>query len=310
MQQNLKLTDITDYIKNTSGTIQSLKNQNVKLTDITDYIPDNKKTKSIEKNLVKKISDEIEILEGSRNRNGELNQNSLGVKNNNLGALLHTQRFANEYGSIRGKRLPQQDNPENRELFTATFPNLKSGRQALEFRVNELLQKTNGDMERFASIYALGYEPSQLQTDRQIQIKDRYTEAFLNIVDDKQKEKTIEGRENDIGRAVISETNRIKNGGKIKEAGILDLDIFNPTRNKFEVNLDTLQKNNATENESTSVNILYDNGIDVDAYSKSIIQETDDAVIPEYISNYQEQLDITNAEDYLLKKEKIIRCTS
>ena len=311
MQQNLKLTDITDYIKNTSGTIQSLRNQNVKFTEITEYIPESKRKKSTPKEtIIKKISDEIEIIEGSRNREGNLITNNIGVINNNLGGLIWTEKLGNQFGAVRGRKLSEQDNPENKPLYTAIFPNLKSGRQALEFRVNEIYQKSNGDMERFASLYAFDTEPSKLLTDRLIQVKDKYTETLLPIVGDKEKEETIKGRENDIGRAVISETNRIQNGGKIEEAGILNLDIFNPTRNKFEVNLDTLQKNNATENESTSVNILYDNGIDVDAYSKSIIQETDNAVIPEYISNYQEQLDITNAEDYLLKKEKTLRSAS
>tara|TARA_R100000426_G_scaffold54146_1_gene38947 strand:- start:4662 stop:4841 length:180 start_codon:yes stop_codon:yes gene_type:complete len=52
MQQNLKLTDITDYIKNTSGTIQSLRNQNVKFTEITEYIPESKRKKSTPKETI------------------------------------------------------------------------------------------------------------------------------------------------------------------------------------------------------------------------------------------------------------------
>ena len=156
--------DVTKLYQEDDDTLKS----NVNLTSFVDVSRFYKKDENtLKKERLNSIKNELIELEGG------YKAGTLQEKTFNPGALVYSS-WMDKYGAKKGPRLPAIDNPENRELFTATFPNRESGEKALEERISTLYDEVGGDLERFASIYPLGYEPNQLQTDRQIKIKERY----------------------------------------------------------------------------------------------------------------------------------------
>ena len=57
--------------------------------------------------------------------------NGLTVRTKNPIATLYTQELAAKFGAKKGPALPAADNPENRDLFTAVFPDIETGIAAL-----------------------------------------------------------------------------------------------------------------------------------------------------------------------------------
>ena len=228
MNENQLKINVTKFVKNEDETLSIMdKRNNSTKINVTKFVQSKEKVpvENIEE-IVFNLSNQIENLEGY-NVQGSLPQRTF-----NPGAMAYSS-WMNEYGAKKGPKFPSIDNPEGRELYTAIFPNAKSGRNALEKRVKDLYQKTNGDLERFASIYALGFEPNQLIEDRQHKIKNRYFKTFSSVITKDGLNETIKRKENDISSAVVEETNRIKNSNNVYSNSLLDYDIFNPTKTKF-----------------------------------------------------------------------------
>jgi hypothetical protein len=147
---------------------------------------------------------------------------------NPIGALL-TDELAKNFGASKGPKLPDADNPENRPLHTAIFPDYETGKKAGKFIISKIYDTAEGDIEKFASIFALGKLPNQLITKNEIAIKDRYVKALSEAASQDDINKTLENKENDITSALINETERLKNSNN----NIQDLSstspIFGPT---------------------------------------------------------------------------------
>ena len=88
-------------------------------------------------------------------------------------ATLYTDELAKNYGASKGAKLPDADNPENRPLNTAVFPDYETGKKAGKFIIGNIYDAAKGDVEKFASIFSLGKLPNQLITKNEIAIKDR-----------------------------------------------------------------------------------------------------------------------------------------
>ena len=144
-------------------------------------------------------------------------------------ATLYTDELAKNYGASKGAKLPDADNPENRPLNTAVFPDYETGKKAGKFIIGNIYDAAEGDIEKFASIFSLGKLPNQLITKNEIAIKDRYVKALSEVASQDDINKTLENKENDITTAVINETERLKNSNN----NIQDLSstspIFGPT---------------------------------------------------------------------------------
>ena len=93
--------------------------------------------------------------------------------NNPLGGVL-TWELTQRFGATKGPPLPAGDNPENRDLFTAVFPDIETGIAAGKYLVKKIYDNAGGDVEKFASIFSMGKLPSQLIDSNEIAIKDRY----------------------------------------------------------------------------------------------------------------------------------------
>ena len=162
MQNPLKI-DFSDALKNDSSdlTLKSFKDNNPLEIDFSgafDDISPKEKRKRTNLNAIYKTITDLEA--------GKLTKST-----NNAGAVLWTEDIASKFGAIKGPKLPAKDNPENRELFTAKFPTKEQGDDATRYIINNIYNKSNGDLETFASIYALGKKPNQLITDREISLK-------------------------------------------------------------------------------------------------------------------------------------------
>jgi len=169
------------------------------------------------------ISDAIGKLE----YNGEEGRTS---RTNNKGAVLYTDELAQKYGAVRGPKLLEKDNPENRELYTAQFPNKKDGDNATMDVIKNIYNTSEGDIEKFASIYSMGLLPNQLITKEQNQIKDRYVKALTPYWETEDISKTITRKQNDVTQAVIDETLRLRDGGNILETDLENSNLFDITR--------------------------------------------------------------------------------
>ena len=299
MNKNQTSINVTKYFKDVNETFINIdKNKNKNSINVSKYLQPKESLSSENLNeIVKKLSDKIENLEGF-NVEGSLPQRTF-----NPGAMGYAS-WMDKYGAKKGPKFPSIDNPEGRELYTAIFPNAKLGREALEERVESLYKQTDGDMERFGSIYALGYEPSQLIEERQQKIKDRYYESFSSVLTDKNADSTIKRRENDIGTAVLEETSRIKNSNDTYSASILDFDIFNPT--KFKPDNKSLQKMQEARTSTTNVDALKKADISYNKKVKSLLPNVD-IVIPDFIENYDKDEKINPVESYIQKAEKRIK---
>ena len=165
------------------------------------------------------ISDAIGKLE----YNGE---KGLTERTNNKGAVLYTDELAQKYGAVRGPKLPEKDNPDNRELYTAVFPNKQDGNNATMDVIKNIYNTSGGDIEKFASIYSMGLLPNQLITKEQNQIKDRYVEALTPYWETGDISKTIARKQNDVTQAVIDETLRLRDGGNILDTDLENSNLF------------------------------------------------------------------------------------
>ena len=146
----------------------------------------------------------------------DLESGRLTKATNNAGAVLWTEDIASKFGAIKGPKLPAKDNPENRELFTAKFPTKEQGDDATRYIINNIYNKSNGDLETFASIYALGKKPNQLITDREISIKNLYFDKLSQIATEEDLYETRKRQSDDVSSAVVKETLRISNGGELQ----------------------------------------------------------------------------------------------
>jgi len=169
------------------------------------------------------ISDVIGKLEW----NGEEGRTA---RTNNKGAVLYTDELAQKYGAVRGPKLPEKDNPDNRELYTAKFPNKQDGDNATMDVIKNIYNTSEGDIEKFASIYSMGLLPNQLITKEQNQIKDRYVKALTPYWETGDISKTIARKQNDVTQAVIDETLRLRDGGNILETNLENSNLFDITR--------------------------------------------------------------------------------
>ena len=169
------------------------------------------------------ISDAIGKLE----YNGD---KGLTARTNNKGAVLYTDELAQKYGAVKGPKLPSKDNPDNRELYTAIFPNKENGDKASMDVIKNIYNTSEGDIEKFASIYSMGLLPNQLITKEQNQIKDRYVKALSPFWQSEDISKTVTRKQNDVTQAVIDETLRLRDGGNILETDLENSNLFDITR--------------------------------------------------------------------------------
>ena len=91
------------------------------------------------------ISDAIGKLE----YNGE---EGLTSRTNNKGAVLYTDELGQKYGAVKGPKLPSKDNPDNRELYTAIFPNKENGDKASMDVIKNIYNTSEGDIEKNPAI--------------------------------------------------------------------------------------------------------------------------------------------------------------
>ena len=158
-----------------------------------------------------------------------LEKGNLVLKTNNPIAVLYTDELSQKFGAVRGPKLPQQDNPENRNLYTAEFPSNELGAKAGKFIIQKIYDNVDGDMETFASVYSLGKTPSQLINDRERTIAKRYFETLTSVSSKDDLDKTIERKENDVSSAILEEIDRLKSS-KVSFDDISSMDIFQPTK--------------------------------------------------------------------------------
>tara|TARA_R110000765_G_scaffold421847_1_gene528379 strand:+ start:836 stop:5647 length:4812 start_codon:yes stop_codon:yes gene_type:complete len=299
MSENQAHINVTKYFKDINETFANIdKNKNKNSINVSKYLQ-TKESLPVEniKEIVRKLSDKIENLEGYNS------EGSLARESNNSGAMAYAP-WMNKYGAKKGPKFPPIDNPEGRELYTAVFPNSKAGRDALEERVEDLYKETGGDLESFASIYALGYKPDQLIDDRQQEIKNRYFKAFSSTLTDKSANVIIKRRENDIGTAVLEETSRIKNSNNIYSSSILNSDIFSPTR--FQPSSEALRKMQEAKISTTNVDRLKESDISYNKRIESLLPKVD-VVVPDFIEDYDNDDKVNPIESYVQKAEKRIR---
>ena len=207
MQNPLKI-DFSDALKNDSSdlTLKSFKDNNPLEIDFSgafDDISPKEKRKRTNLNAIYKTITDLEA--------GKLTKST-----NNAGAVLWTPEIADKFGATKGPKLPPNDNPENRELFTAKFNTKQQGDLATEFIINKIYNKSNGDLETFASIYALGKNPNQLITDREISIKNLYFDKLSQVATQEDLYQTRKRQSDDVASAVVKETLRISNGGELQ----------------------------------------------------------------------------------------------
>lgn len=157
-------------------------------------------------------------------------KDGLTERTNNPVATLWTQELADKFQAVKGPKLPAKDNPENRDLYTAVFPNKELGEKGGKFIIENIYNNAGGDLENFASIYPLGLKRSQLITDEQIAIKDRYFKTISKYMGKNDYNTIIKNRENDIANAVNEEASRIRNTGEAYNDTLDAIDIFTPTR--------------------------------------------------------------------------------
>ena len=152
------------------------------------------------------------------------------AETNNIGNVFHTNELAQKYNAVRGPKLPEKINPDNRELYTAQFPNKKDGDNATMDVIKNIYNTSEGDIEKFASIYSMGLLPNQLITKEQNQIKDRYVKALTPYWETEDISKTITRKQNDVTQAVIDETLRLQDGKNILETDLENNNLFDITR--------------------------------------------------------------------------------
>ena len=277
--------DVTKLYQEDDDTLKS----NVNLTSFVDVSRFYKKDENtLKKERLNSIKNELIDLEGGY-KEGTLQQKTF-----NPGALVYSS-WMDKYGAKKGPRLPAIDNPENRELYTAVFPDRESGEKALEERLSTLYDEVGGDLERIASIYPLGLEPNQLQTDRQFKIKERYFNALSKNAPKEELLTSINRRENDVQLAVINETEKIKSGNSLFE-DTLELEIFNPTRDKFELSQSTISKMESATQATTSVDSIREKNINFAQNGKNILPEGN-PVEASYISDIQKTKERTQFEE-------------
>ena len=155
--------------------------------------------------------------------------NGLTARTNNPVATLYTQELADKFGAKKGPSLPAGDNPENRPLYTATFPDLETGIAAGKFIVSNVYNNAGGDIEKFASIYSMGKLPSQLIDSNEIAVKDRYVKALMSSTSKDDLAVTLKRQEDDVSQAVINETERLKTGDDLFRDSSDISRIFDPT---------------------------------------------------------------------------------
>ena len=290
--------DVTRFYQEEDDTLKS----NVNLTSYVDVSRFYKKDKNtLKQERINSIKNTLIDLEGG------YKTGSLQEKNKNAGALVYSS-WMDKYGAKKGPRLPAIDNPENRELFTATFPNRESGEKALEERISTLYNEVGGDLERFASIYPLGYEPNQLQTDRQIKIKERYFSALSKNAPKNELLTTLNRREDDVQLAVVNETERIKSGNSSLR-DTLELEIFNPTKSKFELNQDVLSDIESATSATTSVDAIREKNLNFAQNGKNILPKGN-PIESSYISDIQKTKEKTQFEEDALKSKIVSLNTS
>ena len=153
----------------------------------------------------------------------------LTARTNNPVATLYTQELADKFGAKKGPALPAGDNPENRPLYTATFPDLETGIAAGKFIVNAIYNNAGGDVEKFASIFSMGKLPSQLINSNEIAIKDRYVNTLMSSTSEDDLAVTLKRQEDDVSQAVINETERLKTGDDLFRDSSDISRIFDPT---------------------------------------------------------------------------------
>lgn len=225
------------------------------------------------------ISDVIGKLEW----NGEEGRTA---RTNNKGAVLYTDELAQKYGAVRGPKLPEKDNPDNRELYTAEFPNKQDGDNATMDVIKNIYNTSGGDIEKFASIYSMGLLPNQLITKKQNQIKDRYVKALTPYWETGDISKTIARKQNDVTQAVIDETLRLRDGGNILDTDLENSNLFDITRIR---ELGSLQ-------DTRDVNVVTDYNdkviTDYDGFKKEIspfaIKEST-GVVNNFVSQFENQ---------------------
>ena len=155
--------------------------------------------------------------------------NGLTSRTNNPVATLYTQELAEKFGATKGPALPSKDNPENRPLFTAVFPDIEKGTAAGKYIVENIYNNAGGDVEKFASIYSMGKLPNQLIDSNEIAIKNRYVKALMSSTSKDDLEVTLKRQEDDVSQAVIDETQRLKTGDDLFRDSSDISRIFDPT---------------------------------------------------------------------------------
>ena len=155
--------------------------------------------------------------------------NGLTSRTNNPVATLYTQELAEKFGATKGPALPSKDNPENRALFTAVFPDIEKGTAAGKYIVKNIYNNAGGDVEKFASIYSMGKLPNQLIDSNEIAIKDRYVKALMSSTSNDDLKVTLKRQEDDVSQAVINETERLKTGDDLFRDSSDISRIFDPT---------------------------------------------------------------------------------
>ena len=153
----------------------------------------------------------------------------LTARTNNPVATLYTQELAEKFGATKGPALPSKDNPENRALFTAVFPDIEKGTAAGKYIVKNIYNNAGGDVEKFASIYSMGKLPNQLIDSNEIAIKDRYVKALMSSTSKDDLAVTLKRQEDDVSQAVIDETERLKTGDDLFKDSSDISRIFDPT---------------------------------------------------------------------------------
>jgi len=155
--------------------------------------------------------------------------NGLTSRTNNPVATLYTQELAEKFGATKGPALPSGDNPENRPLFTAVFPDIETGTAAGKYIVQNIYNNAGGDVEKFASIYSMGKLPNQLIDSNEIAVKDRYVKALLSSTSKDDLAVTLKRQEDDVSQAVIDETQRLIKGDDLFRDSSDISRIFDPT---------------------------------------------------------------------------------
>ena len=199
----------------------------------------------------------------------QLEKGPLVKEHKNPLAVLYTDELKQKFGAMKGKRLPAKDNPENRELFTARFVSEELGKKAGQFIIDKIYENVGGDMRAFSSVYPLGKLPSQLTSERERIIANRYFEKLTNIASTDDLEVTIKNQQNDVSSAVLEEIDRLKSS-KLTFDDLSKVSIFAPTKvDKYSGIQGETQNNKLTyvkkdfEKKSPDINLTWDEDINI-----------------------------------------------